>query len=367
MPGSRDGRLHGGSHGQDSHRSRHSHRSREHRRTRSRSPERRHDRRSEDRGDARKPKTHGEDSSRRHRSPHRHRHRSHKSDKPQEAVPLPFEARQLVKGDLDRFEPLLAHYLFVQKQKDAYDMDEREIKGRWKSFVSKWNRNELAEGWYDPEMFARIVAMQPEEPRERISNQASQGVEAQDSESDDGHRRGGGGGSGSDDEDYGPTLPGQIPGRRMGVGIPSKDDLAERDALRQEDRDAARDELRAERKADRKLQKDRLEELVPRAEAGTRERKLEKRRDVNDKMREFRDKSPGGEVNEGELMGGGDSLAEYKQMKQQEQRRKTEREIQREEFERAKREEVEEKRRQWQEREQGTISMLQELARQRFG
>lgn len=281
---------------------------------------------------------------------------------------LPFEARQLVKGDLDRFEPLLAHYLFIQKQKDAYEMDEREIRGRWKSFVSKWNRNELAEGWYDPEMFARILAMQPEEPRERIPDQRGQEVEAQTSESDEPRRGGGGeGGGGSDDEDYGPTLPGQIPGRRMGVGIPSRDDLAERDAMRQEDRDAAHGELRAERKADRKMQKERLVELVPRAEAGTRERKLEKKRDVNDKMREFRDKSPGGEVNEGELMGGGDSLAEYKNMKQQEQRRKTEREIQREEFERAKREEVEERRRQWQERENGTISMLQELARQRFG
>ncbi len=289
------------------------------------------------------------------------------------AVTLPFEARQLVKRDLDTFEPLLSHYLFVQKQKDAYEMDEREIKGRWKSFMSKWNRNELAEGWYDPEMFARIVSMQPERPAKEV-HAARKVADVEMSESDEprqGAGAGAGAGSGSDDEDYGPTLPGQAPGRRMGVGIPSKDDLAERDSMRQDDRESAREQLRADRKADRRLQKDRLEELAPRAEAGTHERKMEKKREANDKMRQFRDKSPddggGGAANDSELMGGGDSLAEHKQMKQQEQRRKTEREIRREEFDRAKREEMEERRRQWQEREQGTVSMLQELARQRFG
>lgn len=283
---------------------------------------------------------------------------------------LPFEARQLVKRDLDTFEPLLSHYLFVQKQKDAYEMDDREIKGRWKSFMNKWNRNELAEGWYDPEMFARIVSMQPERlPREATERGKEEHYDDEISEPEaPRHGRGSGSGSGSDDEDYGPTLPGQTSGRRMGVGIPSKDDLAERDALRQEDREAEREQLRADRKADRKLQKERLEELAPRAEAGTHERKMEKKRETNEKMRQFRDKSPDdGGANENELMGGGDSLAEHKRMKQQEQRRKTEREIRREEFERAKREEMEERRRQWQEREKGTVSMLQELARQRFG
>ena len=73
------------------------------------------------------------------------------------------------------------------------------------------------------------------------------------------------------------------------------------------------------------------------------------------------------EGDEGQLMGGGDSLEEYKRMKQNEQRKKSEREIRREEMERAKREEVEEKRRAWREREEGTVSMLRELARQRFG
>lgn len=241
-------------------------------------------------------------------------------------------------------------------------MDDTEVKGRWKSFIKKWNSGELAEGWYDPEMFARVSASQEaHQPtsqaspsRRSLERGAMKEYDMRDQDSD---------------SDYGPTpVGGAGSGRRAGAGIPSMQDLAHRDEMRQESREADKDDLRAERKADRKIQKERLDELEPRAEAGTRERKLEKRQEVNSKMREFREKSPGMEAsNEKELMGGGDSLAEYKQMKSQEQRRKTEREIRREEIARAKQEEMDERKRKYQEKEQGTMSMLQELARQRFG
>lgn len=225
--------------------------------------------------------------------------------------------------------------------------------------MRKWNNGELAEGWYDPESFAKHkVDTNNMEP---IDSRPEQAVAEYQSQS----RDSGIDNSDSEDENYGPTLPG---GPRAGASIPSMQDLAERDEMRRESREAEREGLRDERKADRKLQKERLEELVPRAEAGTRERKLEKRKEVNDKMREFRDKSPGMEAgNEKDLMGGGDSLEEYKRMKAQEKQRKSEREIVREEIARTKREELEERRRRYQEKEQGTISMLQELARQRFG
>ncbi|PHH73348.1 hypothetical protein CDD82_5526 [Ophiocordyceps australis] len=68
-----------------------------------------------------------------------------------------------------------------------------------------------------------------------------------------------------------------------------------------------------------------------------------------------------------DVLGGGDSAAEYRQMRQCERRRRSERQVRREEFERARREELEMKRRVWREREEGTVSMLRELARQRFG
>lgn len=272
---------------------------------------------------------------------------------------LPFGARQLSKGDLSRFEAFFAHYLSLQKQKDIDDMDDREVKGRWKSFMGKWNRGELAEGWYDPEMYQRIssasVNHAPSQVQRHISPKPT--TRKEDISGDEGS-----------DEDYGPVLPGGGGGRRARASIPSMQDLAVRDEMNAESREADREDLRAARKADRKLQKERLEDLVPRAEPGTRERKLEKRQEVNAKMKDFRDKSPGMEGGtEKELMGGGDELEEYKKEKEKQQRRKTERELRREEIQRAKQEEMEEKRRKWQEREQGTMSMLQELAKQRFG
>lgn len=340
---------HSSGHGRHDRSSRHD----RHRDRRSRSP-RSSDKRDHDRDRRRDHES--KSSSRRDKSPRKHR------EEPKVAEALPFGARHLTKYDLPNFEAFLGHYLDIQKQRYIEDMDDTEVKGRWKSFIKKWNSGELAEGWYDPEMFARVTASQEAHqptrqaspPRRSPTRETTRAHHTRDQDSD---------------SDYGPAPVGSAgAGRRAGAGIPSMQDLAHRDEMRQESREADKEDLRAERKADRKLQKERLDELVPRAEAGTRERKLEKRQEVNNKMREFREKSPGMDAsNEKELMGGGDSLAEYKQMKAQEQRRKTEREIRREEIARAKQEEMDERRRKYQEKEQGTMSMLQELARQRFG
>ncbi|CAH0052861.1 unnamed protein product [Clonostachys solani] len=352
--------------------SRHSHGQR-----RSRSPPS-HGRRSPPRADEagddgqRRHRHHGghSSSSRRHRSPRRgeRRDRSQRAAAAVGPVTLPFSARQLTKADMAAFMPLFADFLSLQKQIEVGDLDEREVRGRWKSFMGKWNRGELAEGWYDPDMFARISERYREEgglyqEQDVPGGRSPLSSDEMERTGDAGHH------SGSEGDDYGPTLPrGNRYGARIGPVIPSMQDLAMREEMREEDREDSRNALREARKADRSLQKERLEEILPRADPGSRERKLEKRQLVNDKMREFRDKSPGMEGgDEKDLMGGGDSLAEYKKMKQQEQRKKSEREIRREEFERAKQEEVEERRRAWREREDGTMSMLKELAKQRFG
>ncbi|CAG9999007.1 unnamed protein product [Clonostachys byssicola] len=351
---------------------------------RSRSPPS-HGRRSPPRADEagdgqRRHRHHGGHSSsssrRRHRSPHRSERRDRSRRDATAAVApvtLPFSARQLTKADMSAFMPLFAEFLSVQKQIEVGELDEREVRGRWKSFMGKWNRGELAEGWYDPDMFARISERYAEEgglpyqgpPKGDLGRRSPHSSDEMErrGDVDAGHH------SGSEGDDYGPTLPrGNRAGARIGPVIPSMQDLAMREEMREEDREESRNALREARKADRSLQKERLEELLPRADPGSRERKLEKRQMVNEKMREFRDKSPGMEGgDEKDLMGGGDSLAEYKKMKQQEQRKKSEREIRREEFERAKQEEVEERRRAWREREDGTMSMLKELAKQRFG
>ncbi|KAJ0164888.1 hypothetical protein CTA2_12972 [Colletotrichum tanaceti] len=368
-------------------------------RSRSRSP-----RRHRDETRRRSPIDEGSSHRERRRSPrredrdresshhHRHHHRRHRGDKDKDlssmkpaiatTEPLPYEARQLSKSELGVFRPLLAYYLDLQKQKDIRDMDERELRGRWKSFVGKWNRGQLSQGWYDPEMFVAAkeraieegidgprdesgrdeIKETTEEKRERGGDE--DGIE--DDEDDD-----------EDDDDLGPRPPptAREGGQRSGPGIPSMADLSlHRETLAEEaqrEREARIADLRQQRKDDRKLQRERLDDVAPRAEAGTRERQLEKKALVNDKMKEFRDKGGGDggvpEVGEQELMGGGDSLQEFKAMKAQEERKKTEREVRREEIARAREAERQERIRVYREREEGVMKGLRELAKQRFG
>ncbi|KAJ3474025.1 hypothetical protein NLG97_g10025 [Lecanicillium saksenae] len=201
--------------------------SRRHRNGRSRSPDRTQRRRSEERdyrdSKERDHKSDKDRSSRRHRSPHGHHDRRHREhDSPATApVELPFGARQLGKGDLRKFEPLLASYLDLQKQKYIEDMDDREVKGRWKSFIGKWNRGELAEGWYDPDMFARIVAAHPEAESERAHHREAERSEARRApeERKQQHYEKPRDSEEEEDSDYGPALPSSSRGgRRMGAG-----------------------------------------------------------------------------------------------------------------------------------------------------
>ncbi|KAG5914007.1 hypothetical protein E4U53_004732 [Claviceps sorghi] len=344
-------------------------------RSRSRSPGRRHD--------------HGRTTTRHRRSAspesyaprsRRRRHRDESREKKhtqpaQPVVRLPFSARRIGKADYGVFEPLFAHYLDLQKQKDLWAMDEREARGRWKSFAKKWNRGELVEGWYDPDTFAKCAS--------EYEAVGEAGWASQEDDGDEDHGRGGRAGDAAagvksgwndddgdgdgDGDDYAPVLPGERPRVRAGAKSATMQELSLRDELVEEERATQRQELRQARREDRALQKERLEELVPRAEAGTRERKLEKKKEVNEVMRQFRDKSPGVEVAEAQLMGGGDGVDDYKREREKEKRRRTARQIRREEFERAKMEEMEHRRKLWREREAGTVDMLRELARQRFG
>src|ERR1700712_825390 len=77
--------------------------------------------------------------SHRTRSPHRHHHKRKRS--PIEAAAakvLPYNSRALTKRDLDVFKPMFGLYLDIQKGKILEDLDEVEVKGRWKSFIGKW-------------------------------------------------------------------------------------------------------------------------------------------------------------------------------------------------------------------------------------
>ncbi|KAI1104949.1 hypothetical protein F4804DRAFT_305538 [Jackrogersella minutella] len=315
-----------------------------------------------------------------HRHHHRHRQPSMPSSRTQDE--LPFGARPLVRSDLDAFRPLFAQYLEVQKNKEIATMDEREVRGRWKSFVGKWNHGDLAEGWYRPETLdearqsgigTSMSAHTEEQDTSRETASPLPLIEQEHSGEINSKPSGSEQDDDDDDDEYGPTLPpGSEPPRsststKHGPGIPSRQDLDLRREDAEEDRQQRVSDLRQARRADRALQKARLEELVPRAEPGTRERQLEKRREAGDKMRAFRERSPGLEVGEAELMGGGDGVGELKRLKAVAERRKSEREIRREEEDRARVAEREERIREYRVREEGTMEVLRRIARERFG
>ena len=139
-----------------------------------------------------------------------------------------------------------------------------------------------------------------------------------------------------------------------------------------EDNLAAHEALRAQRIVDRKKEKERMEELVPRAEAGSKERMMEKKRERAGTNRAFASaKTEGGgvaEVPESELLGDDDGgLEGFKKQKREMDRKKNEREIRREEVSRARAEEREERVKQYRAKEEATMKGLVELAKSRFG
>lgn len=259
---------------------------------------------------------------------------------------------------------MLAEYLGLQKGLDVRGLGEDEVKGRWKSFLRKWNAGELAEGWYDPEMKKKadfragndafqggMVARRESSIKGKPEAQNRQ--ESSEDDSDDG---------------YGPALPDPASMRPSGPAVPSLQDLQDRDELNSSERATNAAHFRSLRKADAKQQKERLEELAPRAAPGTRERQLEKKRDVAFSNRAFAESKEGGaeDVGEGELMG--DEGAEgFKRRVKEEQRKKSEREVRKEEVLRARAAEREERVRKVRAKEEETMGMLREIARQRFG
>lgn len=55
-----------------------------------------------------------------------------------EARRLPFNSLELSSKEFARYRSLFALYLDAQKQIDIEALEERELRGRWKSFTDKW-------------------------------------------------------------------------------------------------------------------------------------------------------------------------------------------------------------------------------------
>jgi hypothetical protein len=71
------------------------------------------------------------------RSPERH-HGKQRPTTDAAANGLPYNSRPLTKRDCEVFKPMFALYLDIQKGKILDELDEVEVKGRWKSFIGKW-------------------------------------------------------------------------------------------------------------------------------------------------------------------------------------------------------------------------------------
>ena len=234
------------------------------------------------------------------------------------------------------------------------------------------NRGELAEGWYDPATLDKAQASLAATEKSfdaRPSQDATRQMPASSNGQVEGNAE-----LSSDEDDFGPTLPGKEARHQRGHGpvIPRMDDLDVKRELEQEDHQMGIEDLRASRKIDRKVQKERLEELVPRAEAGSKDRMLEKKREKADSNRAFAaaKTETGGvdEVAENDLLGDDDGGIEgLKKLKKLEEKKKTEREVRKEEILRARKEEREERIRVYQEKEERTMSGLVALARSKFG
>jgi len=149
----------------------------------------------------------------------------------------------------------------------------------------------------------------------------------------------------------------------VGPALPTPEDLQLRKEQLLDDLEDADRLRKATLKSQRKLEKERLEELVPRADAGTRERKLEKRAEIKAVHRSFRDKSPEITVSDDVLMGGDDIKADLLRQKKIEQ----EREARRDENYRLKEAERLQRQSEMNRREQGTMDMLKKLAQERYG
>ncbi|PWY87840.1 hypothetical protein BO94DRAFT_465823 [Aspergillus sclerotioniger CBS 115572] len=355
----------------DSHPHSHSHRDR----TRSRSPNTTTSRSDRHRSKHHHHRYHRHDRSRDHDRHRRDRHTSRQQPEPSSAPPpapviLPFQARELRKRDLEYYAPMFDMYLDIQKGIVLDELAEDEVKGRWKSFMRKWNQGELAEGWYDPATLekARNSVAQMQTSTRRDESQGDRNADVNEGGPEE---------EGEDEEDeYGPVLPtGRGGGMSSGPTIPTMQDLELRKELAAEDAIAERHDSRAQYRSELRSHKSEVrhmqEEVAPRAEPGTHERRMEKRQEAAASNRAFAEAKRGGSPEgapEEELMGSGENdLEGFKKAREREQRKKNEREIRREELLRARAAEREERLQQYRQKEEETIGWLKTLAKQRFG
>lgn len=177
-----------------------------------------------------------------------------------------------------------------------------------------------------------------------------------------------------EEDEYGPKIQNTSMERSHRMSRPSApgfSELALRAEQETEDVEARRNDLQIERKTHRAIQKERLEELLPRAEPGTRDRQLEKKAEKAATVRAFKDaKGDAGdmqEVGDKDLLGDEGGVGDVKRMKNEMERKRSEREQRKLEILQARSAEREERLAAHREKEDKTMEMLRAIAKERFG
>ncbi|EFE42864.1 conserved hypothetical protein [Trichophyton verrucosum HKI 0517] len=279
-------------------------------------------------------------------------------------------------------------YLDIQKGIFMEDLDDRELKGRWKSFVGKWKALEGAYNRGSPETSVHSPRGRRASPsyknseersaafserRSQDFNERSLSAEQEGQNKDEGEED-----EEDEEESYGPQIPTsqrQMSSYRSGPKIPTLADLT----IKREDEQLDLEESRRVNKAIRKQELNshkgelrRMEdEIAPRAEPGSRERLLEKKREKSASNRQFAEARRGGSpieaVADADLMGGGEGEDGFKKLKEKQMRKKNERELRKEEILRARAEEREIRLRSYRRKEDETMDYLRAIAQERFG
>ena len=258
------------------------------------------------------------------------------------------------------------------------------------------NRGELAEGWYDPATLQKAIksAAETNAPSRTPARRRASPDYGSQPENDKATTESSNDDDDNDNDDIGPALPNadSKPHKhhRSGPAIPSLQDLELRRGttssshpanvhkppltpspeLLASDAQTAHQSLQHDRHQTRHQALSQLNELAPRADPGTRERQLEKKREKAEAHRSFAagrvDAGDPIEVADADLLGGGEEEG-FRKRKGEVERKKNEREVRREEVARARMEEREERVRAYREREERTMRGLVELAKARFG
>ena len=147
-------------------------------------------------------------------------HKRRRRSPPSLDIELPYNQRKLDSRDFQGFKAVFASYLDVHKRLELDTLDQHEAKGRWKSFLGKWNRGELAEGWYDPSIKARLDKERRASPRpatkprrkgnsverqQDATNGSAMVITTPNEREDDDDE------TGSDSDEFGPAPPRQLP------------------------------------------------------------------------------------------------------------------------------------------------------------